>query len=186
MVDMYRLDGTFVCTFPSVSKASIAVGQKDISPLLKGKGISIKGYVFRYHGHPFNEFATRKLTSQLKQVDQYDLDWNYIQTFDSIVDADKAYGSSCIYHALKDIRYTAYGFHWLYHGEVPPINVLEHWRLDQYDLNWGYICSYKTTPEAARVINKDPSTIDHILNYPHKTAGGYHWLRHGEKPPVAV
>ena len=185
-VDMYRLDGTYICTFESTHQAAQAVGQKDISPLLRGKGISVKGYVFRYHGHPFDEFTTRKLVSQLKPVDQYDLNWNYIQTFDSVTDANRAYSSRSICRALKDVNYTAYGFHWLYHGETPPIGIAEHWRLDQYDLDWNYICSYKTTPEAARVINKDPSTINHILNYPNKTAGGYHWLRHGEQPPIAI
>ncbi|MBQ2884700.1 MAG: GIY-YIG nuclease family protein [Alphaproteobacteria bacterium] len=104
-VDQYTLDGEFIKTWNSATLAANSLGHKHgtfILNVAKGKKIQAYGFVWRYKGHPFNEYRVSKINS--KQINQYDSDLNYIKTWNSAVDIKKFYNYSSdskIYRSLR-------------------------------------------------------------------------------------
>lgn len=57
-----------------------------------------------------------------RAVNQYDLDGNYIRTFDSVYKAEKAcgkYSNRTIYHCLRRDTKSAFGYLWRYEKDCP-------------------------------------------------------------------
>lgn len=122
-VDMYTRDGEFINTFNSIKEAAKQVNNRksEVARVCKGTLVSVFGYIFRFHGHPFNEFPVKKKYKWDTTIDQYDLDWNYIQTFSMIEDTSHIANRSAISMCLHGKRNKAGGFHWLRHGDLPPV-----------------------------------------------------------------
>lgn len=107
-------------TFKCLQDAADSVGvcKSAISQAITGKHKSAGGYIWREQGD------TRPLESiqvkSIRKVAQYDLEGNYIQTFDSMADAaaslnkDRKNGGSQICSVCKGNRITAYGYKWKY------------------------------------------------------------------------
>ena len=122
-VDMYTRDGQLVGTFDSLKEAAKKVNNRDtdIARVCRGTLISVQGYIFRFHNHPFNEFSIKKRYKWDTAIDQYDLNWNHIQTFLTIEDASHIANRAAISMCLHGKRNKAGGYHWLRHGEQPPV-----------------------------------------------------------------
>ena len=115
---------------------------------------------------------------------QYDLEGNFIQSFNSINEAARLTGNapngSNIVKVLKGELNIAYGYRWSYlkQDKLPPLNTNNTGRsktIYQYDLNGNFIRSYKSTKEAARILDKSQGTISMAANGKRKTAFGYKW-----------
>ena len=124
-VDQYSKDGCFIATHESFADAlrSIGITTSAISSIKRccdGKAVNIYGYVWRYHGDSFDKYNTKpKPATNMKQVDQYDLNGKYIQTFDCAKFAGVSLGhlnGSSITEVCKGKQYSAFGFIWRYHG----------------------------------------------------------------------
>lgn len=191
-VDMYTRDGKLIGTFKSFREAAKKVNNRysDVAEVCKGHLVSVDNYIFRFHGHPFDEFPTKKKYKWDTTIDQYDLNWNYIQTFATTEDASHIANRTAISMCLHGKRNKAGGFHWLKHGEQPHKDVIKenkHYKsIDQYDKNWNYIATYSMIKQASDTTHTNKSSIFQVLNGTFKTAGGFHWLRHGEIPPVVT
>lgn len=126
-VDMYSIDGIFIKTFKSIRQAALEINYKDsaIIRVCTGRIISIKNLIFRYHGHPFDEFDTSRANITVPVcVDQYDDKWNYINTYNTMKEAQDITGISkvTIGRVIRGKQKMTGGFYWLRHGEQPPIN----------------------------------------------------------------
>ena len=116
-------------------------------------------------------------------IDVYDLELNYIESFDSLIEAARKYHipyqsiSQCINSKIdhyKDKVYTKM-------GEKPkkPIVVKTHGRkTGQYDLNDNLIMVYDSANEAAKAISKNTAAgrnIRSVCAGDRKTAYGFKW-----------
>lgn len=101
-----------------------------------------------------------------KKVDQYDLNGNFIKTFDSITDITKILGINNIVKVLQGTRSHAGGFVFVYHGEkFEKINVKEgkkpFLRRSVVNLETGEI--YETIAKAALVNNINYDSLKRML-----------------------
>lgn len=112
-VDMYSKNGEYIKTFPNARIADQETGAnfKHISSCCRGKRHSCGGYVWRFSGHPLDEFPLK--FDVCKPVNQYDKSGNLVATYKSISEAKEktgAYVDNCLSGKWK----TAGGFYWKY------------------------------------------------------------------------
>lgn len=122
-VNQYDLSGNYLATYESYKAAAKAVGGSDgaIRNCVKGRQKSAKGYIWKdYEGNTNDLIINRPLSANrgtpAKKVEQYDLNWNYIQTFGSVAEAarslNKPHGNSVIIEACSRSSCYAYGYRW--------------------------------------------------------------------------
>lgn len=127
-VDCYDLRGKFIKSYKSCAEASRVLGVhvSTIENAAKGESLTGLKYLWKYHDDttPIEKkvFAYNNRKDYLKiKVDQYDLQNNFIQTFNSAADAalslGKSNGGSSITKACRGKLKTAYKFIWKYHEE---------------------------------------------------------------------
>ena len=188
-VDMYSRNGKYISTFSSLNDAACMTDilYTKIGAACRGEQMTAGGYVWRFHGQAFDKFPTYKEKTNVVAIDQYDLDWNFIQTFSSITDAEKTISCRGIGNALKENHFSG-GYYWMKHGEKP-LNKkhikceCQYIAVDQYDLDWNYITSYPSIKIASQNTGAKESCIGNVLMGKIKTAGGYHWLHKDEQVP---
>ena len=122
-VNQYDLTGKYLATYESYKAAAKAIGGSDanIRRCVHGEQKSANGYIWRdYEGSTNNLIIKQPVAvnrgTPAKQVEQYDLNWNYIQTFSSVAEAarslDKPHGKSVIIEACSRSSCYAYGYRW--------------------------------------------------------------------------
>lgn len=107
-----------IAIFNSMSEAERITGINNISNCCNGKRKTAGGYIWIYEDNydNFDIDKHRNNCTHVREVEQYDLDMNYIKTFKSVTDAakevDGATGniSLCCNGKVK----TAYGYIWRY------------------------------------------------------------------------
>ena len=156
--------------------------KQKISDALKGNKPWMKG---KHH----TEKAKAKLSqAHKKEVLQFDKNINYINTYASLIDAEKATKVSRynIAGCCRGDHPTAGGFIWAYKQDYesnPQMKLPQKKSrkqtigksVNQYDLNDNYIASYISISEAARQTNTDASGIGLCCKYKQDTAGGFIW-----------
>lgn len=122
-VNQYALDGKYIATYESYKAAAKALDGSDssIRRCVKGQQKSYKKFLWRdYEGNCDDLIVTEIVATNsgtpAKKVEQYDLDWNYIQTFESIAAAARSLGrprgNAVIIEACNAGRNYAYGYYW--------------------------------------------------------------------------
>ncbi len=131
-----------------------------------GYNISIGGNVL-----DFNKVA----------VDQYDLNCNYIDSFDSITNASLITGipRASIDKCVSDVatsNKSAYGYVFVKSGSLPyQVNEINR-KVNQYDLNGNFIKTYNSIKEASDAMGIHTSNINYCCKkQKYKTAGKYIW-----------
>lgn len=116
-VVQYSEDGEYIATYSSARDAQkeLGIGYKLISAVCNGSKRIAHGYIWRFEGDSFDKYETEN--TYLIKVDKYDLNGNFIQTFDSIVEANKSIETGRVDTALKTKNKYAGGFYWTKHGE---------------------------------------------------------------------
>lgn len=123
------------------------------------------------------------------KVNQFDLNYNFIQTFNSIEDARKAVGANNQYYiklCCEGKAGKAHNFLWQYYDALSEKQIwkiqdakrLQQRKVVQYDKNMNEIARFNSIADATRAIGKDPtkfSGVGMVCNGKHKTAGGYIW-----------
>lgn len=116
----------------------------------------IYGCVWRFEGDEFNLSDVKIIRPSLhKRIDQYDINGNYIKTWDSILEATNYYHLSNIASVLRGTRHVAGGYVWRYEGESfdkydiqrKKRNIkrkYDNMPVYQYDLDGNFIRSYDT------------------------------------------
>lgn len=191
-VDQYTIDGNFVKTYNSIRLAQQCFGQ-DLKHLIieccKGRSMTGYGYVWRYHGEPFEKYDVRPNNYGRKEVDCYSLNGEYITTYQSMGIAAKQLGfadkdgkglTSKICHCCNGIKRTAYGFVWRYKGE--PFGKYEtkakqkHTIINQYSLDDKFIERFDSMVEAHNLTGVSKTGITNCCRKKNKTSGGYKWF----------
>ena len=116
-VVQYSEDGKYIATYKSAREVQKETGisYKLVSSVCDGSKRIAHGYIWRFEGDSFDKYETEN--TYLIKVDKYDLDGNFIQTFDSIVEANKSIETGRVDRALKTKNKYAGGFYWTKHGE---------------------------------------------------------------------
>lgn len=119
-----------------------------------------------------------------RKVKQYDLKWNLIKEYDSIVSAAKEVNLSkgTIRGVLIKYRKTAGGYIWRYSDdnnidftEKIIINENRGRSVGQYDLNMNLIKKYNNMVEASKNVGIHKNNIWGVIKGLRKTAGGFIW-----------
>lgn len=114
----YDLNGNFIKKWNSLKEAREFYNLTNISECCKKHTIG-KGFQWRYENDN-KEVGKIKTRSELgfywlkKQVDQYDLQGNFIKTWESITEAQKALKINNIHLSCKKIRKSIGGYIWKY------------------------------------------------------------------------
>lgn len=119
-INQYTKEGDFVQSFNSLSDAEklTGVNQANISSCLTGKYKSAGGYIWRYYDidccHKL-DYKYERITTA-KKVNQYTMDGDFIQSFDSITEAYKLTGIKDynIINCCRGKQKSAGGFIWRY------------------------------------------------------------------------
>ena len=122
----------------------------------------------------------------LKPVDQYDLQGNFIKTWNSIKEAGKILnisdGQISNVCRNKKRRKTAGGYIFKYKGEKLNLedhkhekNVFDPRSVNQYDKNGNFIKQFKSLEIAGKETGIISSVICNCCRKRFKTAGGYKW-----------
>ena len=122
-VKQFLPGGKFVKEYPSITVAAKKTGSSisSISACALGKRPLTKGFVWRYKGDQYHgEFLQEYLKKIPKQVIQYSIDGEKIQTFETISEAALKTNSpdNGISQALLNNQKTSNGFIWRYEGEL--------------------------------------------------------------------
>lgn len=115
----YSLDGNFIKKYETVAEAGLSLNKptQDISKCLVGKYKHTYGYIWIYADEPNPlELVREKMapSKTKKKIKQYTIEGEYIQTYDSIVEAKQALGKKRIriVECAKGIYETAGGYVW--------------------------------------------------------------------------
>ena len=122
-VNQYTLDGKYLATYESYKAAAKAIGKVDsgIRHCIKGEQKTAYGYIWRDYNGDISDLVVNypvaaNRGTPAKKVEQYDLNWKYIQTFDSIAAAarslNRPHGNAVIIEACNAGRNYAYGYYW--------------------------------------------------------------------------
>jgi group I intron endonuclease len=105
----YTLDGEYLRKYSSVTEAAEAVGGKvsNLCIVCSGKMRCSHGYIWSYE-------KKDKMPTSFKRIHQYDLDGNYIKTYDTLTEAANGVNGKLplISMACSSNHRTAYGYRW--------------------------------------------------------------------------
>ena len=172
-VDQYNIFGELVGQYESISQAGQNLGIKDpshISSVCKRTRDSAYGYIWRNKDDILGDISKIDPKSiQFNNINQYDLEGNYIQTFENYKLASKAVNDlsegSNIASACKGLQRQCKGFVWKlvpnfiildeYLLEIQDINIRENMsgkngkKVEKYSLDGEYIETYNTICDAS-------------------------------------
>ena len=153
-VYQFTLDSVFVRKWDSETEASLFVteGRKSSAlwAVLSGKCSQAYGYLWSYTETPPERYKTR-IEKFGKKVNKYDLDFNYIETFDSAIEASLSVGSKyyqSISGCCQGKTFQSFGYIWRYVGDNDDNPYLYYEKMgymqsvDMYDLKNNYIATY--------------------------------------------
>lgn len=193
-VDEYDLDGNYIQTYDSLIAVSRNLGITTSCAIYKccsGKSKFAFQRIWRYHEDPLDKYELPEKTIAIRNyklapVDQYTKNGIFVQTFNSIAEANSYLKidsvSSHISECCKGKLYSAYGYVWRYCGE--PFNKYKEKdkRLvgcKKYDLNDNLLDTYSSMQDACFSIGKESKTATpNIVNCckgNKKTAYGFKW-----------
>lgn len=131
-----------------------------------------------------HKFQTGLGNNFTRKIKQFDLNWNFIKEYKSIVSAAKEMKISKgnIQCVLLKNRKTAAGYIWRYSddknidfSEKITINQNRGRRVGQYDLNMILVNVHNSVSDASRSVNIHKNNISGVLRNYRKTAGGFIW-----------
>lgn len=185
-IDVYTKHGIFLQTYDSaiIVERELGVKYSVVLGVCNGEKCTASGYIFRFHGHAFDEYRTIRNFVQMVQIDQYDLNWNLVHTYISITEARKITGIKNISNVLLGKRRSAGGYYWLRHGDpIPENGIVRKTKckpVDQYTLDGEYVNTYKSSAHASQETGISDSGICAVLHGRYKTSGGFYWTYHSD------
>lgn len=196
-VVQYDFSGKIVNRYPTVQAAANAVGvfQGVISGACNGEYKTAAGYIWKHEKDAVDKISeeelstltTRKPSSRVKQVCQYDLNGKFVQRFENCVEAAKAIGvkGRHIAAVVSGNKKTAYGYIWkAFDGSIEDLSYdeVEYYttrddvrRVVQYDFNGVKIKEYRSATKASKETGIRYQGICNACDGKYKQSGGYLW-----------
>lgn len=123
-IDLYSVNGKFIGTYKNKAEGLKSIGYTNayvshVTLCCEGKRPVSLGYVWRYKGHPFNEFSTKPKETEgnKKKANQYTIDDKFVYTHNSFQEAaDKLNYKNAgpMISCARGKRKTAAGYKWYY------------------------------------------------------------------------
>lgn len=115
----YDKKGNYIKTFESMRQASreLGIALSVVERLCQGKAKKDRGYTLRLEGEDFNKYDDIKNFKD-NRIDQYDLEGNFIKTFNSIKEANASLLKGRVDSVIRGTGKSAGGYYWCRHGEV--------------------------------------------------------------------
>lgn len=123
-IDLYSVNGEFIGTYKNKAEGLKSIGYTNayvshVTLCCEGKRPVSLGYVWRYKGHPFNEFSTKPKETEgnKKKANQYTIDDKFVYTHNSFQEAaDKLNYKNAgpMISCARGKRKTAAGYKWYY------------------------------------------------------------------------
>lgn len=184
-VFQFSLNGEFIKKWNSISDASLSMtngkSRSALYSVLSGESTQAYGYMWSYSMDNIGKYSTR-VEKFGKKVNQYDLGFNYITTFNSVAEAAKSVGSST-YQTISGCccgkTHHSFGYIWRYVGENDDNPNLYYEKMgymrpvDMYDSSGNYIKSFEDMICISD--HYKPSLIRRCCDNKIKTAYGYIW-----------
>ena len=177
VVLQYDLSGELIKEWDSLKSASKFYKSTNISSCCRGEAVTASGFIWRYK----NEFITidlNKLNYQKRKVSQYDLQGNFIRSFDSIKEAS-LYGfnegniQDCCVGRLKSSK----GFIWRYSEDLQP-EVYKKKNVKsvlQFTISGEFIKEWDSIAMVSRELKIGGNSIVTCCKGKYKSAGGFNW-----------
>ena len=140
-----------------------------------GLGCNDRNYIGIELNEKYAEFSKKRLNGeQLEQqvINQYDLEGNFIQTFNTLQEIENYFGKPCVNNIKNILRgykrnFTLWGFDW---------KLEKNETIHQYDMEGNYIASFKGITSAAKSIGySTPHNIMMCYRGFRNEAGGFQW-----------
>lgn len=189
---MLNLSGEFIKKYNYITQCEIETGlnHSTISACCKGKHLRYKDYIFMYEKDYLLNGPKKYIKPEnhrKKKVNKYDLNGNYICSYDSIIEASIENGikSSNISACLKKSSKSSGGFIWTYENEgAPPKKVIRRVEIEQYDIDGNLLNKFDSCKEAERTLNLRNKAYKVIWKNldKNKVAYGYKWKRVKHNP----
>lgn len=207
-VSQYDRAGNFIATFESIKEAEKVTGANStaITEVLKGNMRTAKNFI--WHRGPEKKLSARVLAKHnvpelhptSKSVRQYDLQGNFIAIYPSITEAHKATGvnRNLIDRVASGKNKTGGGYIWSFGSgkknlsakqvaiHNAPVVYYRSKKISQYDLQGGFITTYSSIAEAARITGTHKTAINRVVLGNGKTAGNYIWRFGSKKIPSKI
>lgn len=203
-IDVYSIDGKLLQQCESIHEASILYkyDNKSINDCCNGIIVPKNGYIFRYHGDPFNKYRTNSLVGWNKiHIFQFDIDTKkLIAEYDSLTEAYEKTGinDTNILRGLYRNDCTAGGYYWSIENKFDYIHKTS-WFVPEpkrnvvcaYDFDGNLIYRFNSQFEAVNTLklNCSSSAIGECCNGKQMYVQGYVWRYDGDpfdKYPVNI
>jgi hypothetical protein len=191
----YDQNGKFIASYESTTKAALSIGKPQLQSCIasccrkevKTSNNSYWRYAKDYeYGKdlPSIEIDFPNLTGSPKNVYQYDICGNFINSYPSITEAAKNINgsTSAISKVCKKELKMHKGFIWRYeqciftNEELVELTTnAKNRKVSQYDMDDRYIATFKSIAEASKITNTNPSNIVSCCNGNYKYANNYRW-----------
>ena len=197
-VYQFSLDGRLLGTYESAADAArvLGVNTSSITSVIYGQNKTCAGFYWNNK----NEFNFLPVKDVRKQIDQYDINGNFINTYESAADAMrkmKFSNSTGITSCCKGKLKTSGSFVWRYHGDsffAHPVQQKEKRvhhppkqpfydvskKVDMYDQNKTLVKTFKSMKEAGEFLSVSKSNISACCLGKAKSVFGYIFRYHGE------
>ena len=173
----FDFNGKLVKEWDSISTAENNLNISGVSKCCKDKAVSVGGYIWRFKDE-FIELDLSRLNYQKRKVSKFDLNGNFIESYDSIKEA--AYSGfnegniqDCCVGRLKSHR----NFLWRYAEDSPPIPYKNKTIkvVLQFDLENNFIKEWCSIAEASKSLNIGSNSITTCCKGKYKSSGGFIW-----------
>jgi len=189
-VHQYDKDGVFLCSHPSVAKASIAtkIGVVQIKSAIHGKRLQGKKYYWVF-GDPkhridllyYREKKQQYLLNVQRQVQKLSSGGKVLETYPSITNATQAMGfksNNSIKQACAKKNGTSGGYRWRFVEQQyrnKRKDAGKPKKVHQYTLEGKYVNSYPSVADAAESVHIVASAITKAARLKYNTANDFYW-----------
>lgn len=151
--------------------------------------LSCGGYLWSFDGDRPIDY-NKEMGKLGITVDQYDLNGDFIRTFDTAsraceainINAEKKVSKGQIISCCKNDKYSAAGYLWRFHGDNPPRPHHDRYYCPilQLTKDGKIVNCFDSLDEASKQTSIQKSNINYCLNGKRQFAGGYRWQRKTE------
>jgi len=177
IVLQYDLSGELIKEWNSLKSVSKFYKNTNISSCCRGESVTASGFIWRYKDE-FIDIDLNKLNYQKRKVSQYDLQGNFIRSFDSIKEASlNGFNEGNIQDCCAGRLKSSKGFIWRYLEDSQPLmykkkNVKS---VLQFSISGEFIKEWDSIAMVSRELKIGGNSIVTCCKGKYKSAGGFIW-----------
>ena len=175
----YDLLGNFIREWDSLTavEEELKLNCGNISNCCRGVSVTANGFIWRYRDE-FIEIDLKKLEYRKRKVSKYDLNGDFVKTFDSIKEAaDAGFSDNNIQDCCVGRIKSHGGFIWRYAEDSPPSKYRKKQQraIEQYTVDGIFLRSWESIIDATKNLGIGGNSITTCCKGKYKSAGGFVW-----------